>query len=444
MSSPDQQSHSQPGHPPPAGILGDLATAQDVRLQEKLTQEHPASEGSSQSTINLPALERGNTSQRQTDPLESPQQSHCAGERASTSTPVVAYQLTLDHTSPPTPEIAEQMIGLFNEAFKGRYPNTRLLDVQNLIDDVKAGKYVFVTAFDTSHQLLGMAGLSDFTWLGAEVKEYGSIKELGKLVVAERAQGQGLSKLLTEACINYIRASGAESAVSLGMTTHERSQRPLAQAGFRPTGITVCDWPNVLNDNQRESSVIMYWVTSEQIRGDRQIFVPDSLRSTLEIAIESVGCTRHLVSDPAQVSDLEVPEALDGSGLSTYFELESLSTQIFLSDPSSIDAAIASADDTVQQGSLHISITLDIGKPGALSALTKLIDAGYAYSSFHPLSKGDLLTVQKAVSLPKHYAAGIKCASEETARLLNKIVDQLSHDHNSNDGNCACEHDASC
>jgi RimJ/RimL family protein N-acetyltransferase len=346
----------------------------------------------------------------------------CKGTHGlSTTSAVVAALQILDHRSPPSMQVAKQMVSLIDQTYKGRYPYQQLLDPMNLIEGVKSGKYTFAVVFDDSGKLLGMAGISDFTWLGEEVTQYGQVKEIGKLIVAEDARGYGLGGILTKACVEHLQSEGVEIFAALTMTSHDHSQRAFARLGFVPTGITVCDWPNVLNDAQRESSVIMYRIENEAVRKDRPIFVPESLRVATEIAVEAAGCVRTF--KPGELPSID---AATGLLPSTNFEYESLSTQVFLTDPMSVETAIADAEETIQQGSLHVSITVDVGQPSAFSALQRLVDEGYAYSSFHPLPNGDLLTVQKVVEPPHTYVAGIKCACEASGRLLVKISQQIS------------------
>jgi RimJ/RimL family protein N-acetyltransferase len=317
-------------------------------------------------------------------------------------------------------ELAKQMVGLFDQTYKGRYPYPQLLKPENIIESVKSGKYKFAVVLDDSGALLGMAAISDFTWLGEEVVQYGPVKEIGKLIVAESARGQGLGGLLTKVCVEHLQSEGVESITALTMTSHDHSQRAFTKLGFAPSGITICDWPNVLNDAQRESSVIMHLIKNEAIYADRSVFIPDSLRAVAEIAIEATGCSRTFKGKEPLILD-----AGESVPPSTNFEYESLSTQIFLTDPRSVEMAIAAAEETIQQGSLHVSVTLDVGNPSAFTALERLAAEGYAYSSFHPLSKGDLLTVQKVINPPRAYVAGIKCSCEATGRLLVKISRQI-------------------
>lgn len=319
----------------------------------------------------------------------------------------------------PIPRMhAENISDIFREVYGDRYPYTRIYDPALIQEDVANGEYHLVALVSsTTGSVVAAGALIKFKDYGGVLAEDELVLEVGKIVVSPQHQGLGLGKSVVRSLVQVGGELGATQLFTLAVATHDLSQKMLFYFGFRPSGISVCDWPNMLHPEVRESGILMQLFLNSNIQGERTVYSHPLISTALSTAYGSTGCQRTQILERPQ----EISTNVEQARLIENIDRESSSVQIFLPAEADVAHAVKRSSEYVRAGAKHVSITLSLLEPSTYKAVDKLFQEGFRFSMVQPLGTTDLLTLQRAEEIPENIDEIVKRPHEYTARLFEAI-----------------------
>jgi len=321
-------------------------------------------------------------------------------------------------TNLPSAEIASGIADVYRAVYGENHPDKDLLNPAAISQKIARDTLIYAVIQDQDQQVVAVAALAYLNCFGTNVEQYGAIKELGKLAVLPEFRKNGYASILTKMRVEHAIELGASSLVSVAVGSHANSQHTLSKNGFRPSGVSIRDWQDIFDPEQRESSIFMHKIIDPKIKDSRQIFVPQDLHRVVSIAYESLECEREFVQakEPGNLTPACTSYSLQSDRASS-------NAQFFLHCPSNIDSLTKSIKQDRLRELKHLSVTLDIGEPQSCAAVSKLLDIGFCFAGVHPFEKTDLLTLQRVRDLPEDFSARIHFDENDTTclRILNQL-----------------------
>jgi GNAT superfamily N-acetyltransferase len=319
-------------------------------------------------------------------------------------------------TNLPSIEIASGIADVYRAVYGEKHPDKDLLNPDAITQKIAHDKLIYAVLQDQNQKVLAVAALAFLNYFGTNIEQYGAIRELGKLAVLPEFRKNGYASILTKMRVEHAIELGASSLVSVAVGSHANSQHTLSKFGFRPSGVSIRDWQDIFNPEQRESSIFMHKIIDPKIKDSRPIFVPQDLHRVISIAYESLECAREFVQvrDPGNLTPACTSYSLQSDRASS-------NAQFFLHCPSNIDSLTKSIKQDRFRELKHLSVTLDIGEPQSCTAVSKLLDIGFCFAGVHPFEKTDLLTLQRVRDLPEGFTTHIRLDSDACIRILNQF-----------------------